>query len=260
MSFDHICHFLRLSFPHSVSLFRCHYKFVFSLHGLYAWNQGKLVVAILFTHQTHKTKEMRWNVVLITLPNRKYHWIVRQKSIVVTVSLSYLTIMPKCQISIRWSRKRGEKRWRKKNSEQCDCTLSVQIQNYFKDFCVCVWMWIYIQVKLKSMTAELKGNDYIFDGFVVCMRIHNFQLNTLLSLSLSLLLCRFKGRHWFLFMICFNNVKQKHISRTSFFNHVHLVVQYVMYGCVVPPCVWVCAFISKPCSVCQTVSSAGRQV
>lgn len=48
--------------------------------------------------------------------------------------------------------------------------------------CDCLCMRIYILVKLKSMTAELKGNDYIFDGFGVCVRN---SIETLLFLSLS---------------------------------------------------------------------------
>lgn len=80
------------------------------------------------------------------------------------------------------------------------------------------------------MTAELKGNDYIFDGFGVCVRN---SIETLLFLSVALLHCAswLKVRHWFLFMICFNNVKQKHISRTSFFYHVHLVQYVTDDGC-----------------------------
>ena len=51
----------------------------------------------------------------------------------------------------------------------------------FQSWCVCVSIAVceYIQVKLQSMTAELKGNDYIFDGFV-CERKHNFQLKPIL--------------------------------------------------------------------------------
>lgn len=189
------------------------------------------IKVVSYGNSIHKTKKMRWNVVLFALPNEKYHWKVRE----IHSSNSLKLFNNNAEMS-KFDTLLIEK---EKKSEQCEYVKCLNPKPISKT-CVCLYLCVNIQVNIFDESRIERKRLY----FLLCVHVHNIQLKSQpsLSLYLSISLGLEADIDFCLWYALITSNKSTFRARAS-------SITYILYNVLCMLCVssyvWVCAFKSK---------------